>query len=164
MCILHFDGLVQERCNSTVLAMELCLSCINPSIWYTVFCKWQLKWTWGNDTVSCHVIVFKLLLKSMLWTGLPIFMFLSDLRYFVSLCNDVTSINGRIILFACELYNFSWFLMMSNLTVKIFVCWIPRNQFECNFQQNPFNPMYLYQKFIRCWPCLPSSWMSCGSS
>ena len=28
----HIDGLVQERCNSSVLAMELCLSCINPSI------------------------------------------------------------------------------------------------------------------------------------
>ena len=28
------DGLVQERCNSSALAMELCLSCTNPSIWY----------------------------------------------------------------------------------------------------------------------------------
>ena len=26
------DGLVQERCNSSVIAMELCLSCTNPSI------------------------------------------------------------------------------------------------------------------------------------
>ena len=26
-------GLVQERCNSSALAMELRLSCINPSIW-----------------------------------------------------------------------------------------------------------------------------------
>ena len=26
------DGLVQERCNSCALAMELGLSCINPSI------------------------------------------------------------------------------------------------------------------------------------
>ena len=29
----HIDGLVQERRNSSALAMELCLSCINPSIW-----------------------------------------------------------------------------------------------------------------------------------
>ena len=29
----HFDGLVQERCNSSVLAMELGVSCTNPSIW-----------------------------------------------------------------------------------------------------------------------------------
>ena len=28
----HFDGLVQERCNSSVLGMELHLSCTNPSI------------------------------------------------------------------------------------------------------------------------------------
>ena len=26
---VHIDGLVQERCNSSALAMELCLSCIN---------------------------------------------------------------------------------------------------------------------------------------
>ena len=30
---LYFDGLVQERRNSSVLAMELRLSCTNPSIW-----------------------------------------------------------------------------------------------------------------------------------
>ena len=30
--ICHFDGLVQERCNSSALAMELRLSCIEPSI------------------------------------------------------------------------------------------------------------------------------------
>ena len=31
--ILYIHGLVQERCNSSVLAMELHLSCINPSRW-----------------------------------------------------------------------------------------------------------------------------------
>ena len=29
----NLDGLVQERRNSSALAMELCLSCTNPSIW-----------------------------------------------------------------------------------------------------------------------------------
>ena len=29
----HIDGLVQERCNSSALAMELRLSCTNPSIY-----------------------------------------------------------------------------------------------------------------------------------
>ena len=29
----NIDGLVQERCNSSGLAMELRLSCTNPSIW-----------------------------------------------------------------------------------------------------------------------------------
>ena len=33
----HIDGLVQERCNSSVLAMELHRSCAKPSIW--CFCK-----------------------------------------------------------------------------------------------------------------------------
>ena len=30
----YINGLVQERRNSSALAMELRLSCINPSIWY----------------------------------------------------------------------------------------------------------------------------------
>ena len=30
----YIDGLVQERRNSSALAMELCLSCINSSIWW----------------------------------------------------------------------------------------------------------------------------------
>ena len=29
----HIDRLVQERCNSIVNTLELCLSCTNPSIW-----------------------------------------------------------------------------------------------------------------------------------
>ena len=29
----HFDGLLQERHNSSALAMELCFSCTNPSIY-----------------------------------------------------------------------------------------------------------------------------------
>ena len=29
----HFDRLVQQRCNSSALAMELRLSCTDPSIW-----------------------------------------------------------------------------------------------------------------------------------
>ena len=34
-CIkLNIDGLVQERCNFSAIAMELHLSCINPSIWW----------------------------------------------------------------------------------------------------------------------------------
>ena len=28
----HNNGLVQERCNSSALEMELCLSCVNPAI------------------------------------------------------------------------------------------------------------------------------------
>ena len=32
----HIDGLVPEWRNSSALAMELRLSCINPSIWYII--------------------------------------------------------------------------------------------------------------------------------
>ena len=39
VAVLHIDGLVQERCNSHLLAMELCPSCINPSIW--CFIQWK---------------------------------------------------------------------------------------------------------------------------
>ena len=35
----HIDGLVQERCNSSALAMELRLSCTNPSI-CIIFSYW----------------------------------------------------------------------------------------------------------------------------
>ena len=31
--VSHIDGLVQERCNSSALAMEFCLSCTNASTW-----------------------------------------------------------------------------------------------------------------------------------
>ena len=31
--VYHIDGLMQERHNSTANALELCLSCTNPSIW-----------------------------------------------------------------------------------------------------------------------------------
>ena len=43
----HMDGLVWERRNSSALAMELCLSCINPSIskflWPIFFYCWKLN-------------------------------------------------------------------------------------------------------------------------
>ena len=32
----HVDGSVQERCNSSVLVMELCLSYTNPSMWWYI--------------------------------------------------------------------------------------------------------------------------------
>ena len=49
----HFDGLVWERCNSSALAMELHLSCTNPSIYgheaWTIMAahgRWHL-WSWS---------------------------------------------------------------------------------------------------------------------
>ena len=40
--VLHIDGLVQDRRNSSALAMEVRLSCTNPSI-YLVILKWQVE-------------------------------------------------------------------------------------------------------------------------
>ena len=41
----YFEGLAQERRNSSALAMELCLSCTNPSSWsqYHII-KWIFSW------------------------------------------------------------------------------------------------------------------------
>ena len=51
---LHIDGLVQERRNSSVLAMELCLCCTNPSIRESISSKmlvldnhvFSWRWVW----------------------------------------------------------------------------------------------------------------------
>ena len=40
----YIDGLVQERCNSIALAMELRLSCTNPSIWGFKFMNMVKSW------------------------------------------------------------------------------------------------------------------------
>ena len=38
LCRRHVDGLVQERRNSSALAVELSLSCINPSMCGSEWC------------------------------------------------------------------------------------------------------------------------------
>ena len=54
---IHIDGLVQERCNSSALAMELRLSCTNPSIsswdacWFTGFMCHKVN----NSPIDCEV-------------------------------------------------------------------------------------------------------------
>ena len=45
---LHADGIVHERCNSSVLAMELCFSCTNPLIWW----KWFHNMKQTSITIS----------------------------------------------------------------------------------------------------------------
>ena len=35
----HFDGVVKERRNSIANALELCLSCTNPLIWFSDICR-----------------------------------------------------------------------------------------------------------------------------
>ena len=50
------DGLVQERRNSSALAMELCLSCINPSMWSYRLCgTWYQKINYYH---CCDIMVY----------------------------------------------------------------------------------------------------------
>ena len=51
----HIDGLVQERRNSSALAMELRLSCTNPSICAVVVIDVDFNWKtlkWMNNPQS----------------------------------------------------------------------------------------------------------------
>ena len=50
---LHIDGLMQERHNSIANALELCLSCTNPSIWYWIRHKDE-KYLCKNMAVILH--------------------------------------------------------------------------------------------------------------
>ena len=46
----HMDGLVQEKRNSSALAMELRLSCTNPSIWWTsIWCHVEISFKWKKE-------------------------------------------------------------------------------------------------------------------
>ena len=47
---LYIDGLVQERRNSSWLAMELCLSCTSPMIWRVLL-------SLNSNYVSLHFII-----------------------------------------------------------------------------------------------------------
>ena len=50
---LHIDGLVQKRRNSIANALELCLTCTNPSIW------WYRSWS----------ALFQLMAPAITWTS-----------------------------------------------------------------------------------------------
>ena len=49
------DGLVQERCKSIANALELCLSCTNPSLYKTrhPLLDVDLKTPWWNESYTC---------------------------------------------------------------------------------------------------------------
>ena len=59
----QIDGLMQEKCNSSVLAMELCLSCINPpQSGYFVFL------ILNKQTFKCHSVYVALpIWQSVYW-------------------------------------------------------------------------------------------------
>ena len=55
----NIDGLVQERRNSSALAMGLCLSCINPSIcsWNAPLWKAKIHWLCIVDIMTADDLV-----------------------------------------------------------------------------------------------------------
>ena len=55
--IHYINSLVQERCNSSALAMELHLSCTNPSICYGQWAiRWKLVSQRSYDICPYHII------------------------------------------------------------------------------------------------------------
>ena len=49
------DGLMQERRNSSALAMELRLSCINPLEW-SDWLSWWLSYLYSGNSYSIQII------------------------------------------------------------------------------------------------------------
>ena len=63
--IRHIDGLVQERRNSSALAMELRLYCINPLIYIVAFVKvWPRSWFELQKFNACP---FRQAMECLLW-------------------------------------------------------------------------------------------------
>ena len=81
---LHIDGLVQVRCNSSALAMELRHSCTNPSTCFSVsmrdkfthwgrdkmcaLCRWYIQMHFYEKKIPCILILIslKLVLKCLI--------------------------------------------------------------------------------------------------
>ena len=64
--LFHIDGLVQERCNSIAKALELHLSCTNPSI-YNVFSYWLMTVLCGPRQKVWSKTEWKLILGLSFW-------------------------------------------------------------------------------------------------
>ena len=54
--LLHVDGLVQQRHNSIALALELRLSCINPSMYYFLFLLKRMNKVMNTLKYFCGIL------------------------------------------------------------------------------------------------------------
>ena len=98
---LYIDGLVQERRNSSALAMELCLSCTNPSIWKLQFmhevvrtsskCRWGIYRTPRKRRGTLRVVhkIDRILSTVTLYMKICFSYVLSSIHA----CNEQMSIN-----------------------------------------------------------------------
>ena len=62
--LLYIDGLVQERRNSSALAVELCLSCTDPSLWQTICISFESNGL--NCFFSCNSPCYCLCMKKIM--------------------------------------------------------------------------------------------------
>ena len=131
----HISGWVHERRNSTAFAMELCLSCINPSIW-GLFCEfkfWSLfyivrdhfvnapsKW----ETSHCNIVPHWLgaytkwslhshcnVIHNIVILDHVIEIWLQSSHYYISVLNAV-----RYQWFMCQDIRIKWLMLHGPLT------------------------------------------------
>ena len=78
----HIDGLVLERCNSSALAIELHLSCINPSICGTVG-------RWINQILQGGIIYFSTFWENAIITWCAFCMYSQKLQapFWITMCS-----------------------------------------------------------------------------
>ena len=110
---IHIDGFVQERHNSSVLAMELRLSCTNPSIWLerisAIFiynghtslgnwkCVYSIAWTLFGKCISFFTMHEHITQKYVLLWHLKYILYTS--RHNLNVGTDI-SIKQLLVLYA----------------------------------------------------------------
>ena len=73
----HIDGLVQERCsNSSVIAMQICLSCANPSI-----LEWPIAYRYLHIIQKGMSILITLFISFIIYLKNKFCTFVADNRY-----------------------------------------------------------------------------------
>ena len=68
----HYDGLVQERRNSSTLAMELRLSCINPSIMHRsklIEAEWRIYASVKYTNIASDNGLSPIRRQAIIWTN-----------------------------------------------------------------------------------------------
>ena len=109
-CIPILMWLVQERRNSSGLAMEFCLSCTNPSIWClhcetkrTITGMFLLSWDWSYLHLNWYFYLRKHRLSTTKMIYFMFFIFVIFVNMWKILssiydaCDNLTSIAGHII-------------------------------------------------------------------
>ena len=82
----HIAGLVQERCNSSALALELHLSCTNPLIWSSSCLESPVTWrliqqfVWANITGNIKTLPDWPFARGVHW--IPLFCLTTTYTYY----------------------------------------------------------------------------------